>query len=172
MKGEEEGEEESVRESSSEALLIKELVTVALLVETQGLIWACQHLGLGARGESALTGDTHTLPLLCPPCVPSQPVPGGQGPVVSHFLPPELAMGAGGGGSLRKLTFSPAISLPSSSAVSHPHADTSFPMTPPPNTQRLVTTHQGLSLDRGRAGQSWRPFSSRAFKPQAPQLDT
>lgn len=103
MKGEEEGEEESVRESSSEALLIKELVTVALLVETQGLIWACQHLGLGARGESALTGDTHTLPLLCPPCVPSQPVPGGQGPVVSHFLPPELAMGAGGGGSLRKI---------------------------------------------------------------------
>ena len=50
-------------------------------------------------------------------------------------FPPELVMEAGGGGSLLKLTFSPSVSLPSSS----------FPMTPL-NTQSHVTTQQGLSL--------------------------
>ena len=46
--------------SNHRAFLIKELVTVTLLVEMPGLIWARQHPGLGVRGELELTGHTHT----------------------------------------------------------------------------------------------------------------
>lgn len=55
-----------------EAFPIKELVTVTLLVEMLGRIWARQPSGLGARSESGLTGHTHTyththpLPTLSP----------------------------------------------------------------------------------------------------------
>lgn len=89
---------------------------------------------------------------------PFQPIPGGQGAVISHFLLPELVMGAGerwgqGFSGASELTFSPSVSLLSSSAISHGCADTLI-LHEPQHTQSHVTMHQGLSLGGGRAGQS------------------
>lgn len=138
-------------ESSSEVFLIKELVTVTLLVEMPGPIWARQHRGLGASSELGLTGDTPILPLPCPPLSAHPRWPG-----TCHvsFPSPGTRNGSRGWREPAQTDLSPLISLPSSLAVSHTHTDTSFPMNPL-NTQSHVPTIGGYPPGGGKVGQSW-----------------
>lgn len=111
---------------------------------------AASHLGLGVRGKWGLKGNmfflsfslsliythihshTHT-PQAHPVSLPGHP----SWPGTCHvsFPSPRISDGSSGrgGGSLAELTFSPSISLPSASAISHGYTDPHLPR--PANTR-------------------------------------